>query len=65
MAQLPNNVRIRLNLAGMLLKRLKEVGKDDALLYEVRKELDRVNTMQPGDPKCMEYLQAVEKLSVA
>lgn len=64
-AQLPNNVRIRLNLAGMLLKRLKEVGKDDALLYEVRKELDRVNAMQPGDPKCMEYLQAVEKLSAA
>lgn len=61
--QLPNNARVRLNLAGMLLKQLKEVGKDDTLLYEVRKELDRVNVLQPGDPKCIEYLQAVEKLS--
>ncbi len=63
--QLPNNARIRLNLSGMLLKRLKEVGKDDTLLYEIRKELDRVNAMQPGDPKCLEYMQAVEKIGAA
>ena len=62
-AQLPNNFRVRLNLAGMLLKRLQETGKDDTLMYEVRKELDRVNSMQPGDPKCQEYMQAVEKIA--
>ncbi|MBI5753086.1 MAG: tetratricopeptide repeat protein [Hydrogenophilales bacterium] len=64
-SQLPNNARIRLNLAGMLLKHLQEVGKDDTLLYEVRKELDRANALQPGDPKCMEYMQAVEKIAAS
>jgi len=63
--QLPNNFRIRLNLAGMLLKRLQESGKEDALLYETRKELERANALRPGDAKCLEYLQLLDRLITA
>lgn len=63
--QLPNNFRIRLNLAGMLLKRLQEIGKEDSLLYEARKELERANALRPGDVKCLEYQQLLDKLIAA
>jgi len=63
--QLPSNFRIRLNLAGMLLKRLQENGKEDALLYEARKELERANSLRPGDAKCLEYQQLLDRLVAA
>lgn len=59
---LPNNKRILLNLAYVMITYMKKNGRDNSMLRETRECLDRVIKQDPGEKKCGQLLEMLESL---
>lgn len=59
---LPNNKRILLNLAYVMILFMKKNGKDDGMVREVRECLDRVVKLDPGEKMCGQFHDLLEGL---
>jgi len=59
---LPNNKRILLNLAYVMITHMKKNGKDNSMLREARECLDRVIKQDPSEKKCGQLLEMLESL---
>lgn len=62
--QLPGNEIIMLNLCGLLLAQMKNVGPKEVLKSEVRELLERVHQINPGNKKYYSYALVLAKLQV-
>jgi tetratricopeptide (TPR) repeat protein len=60
--QLPSNEVVMLNLCGLLLAQLKNVGFKEALKTEARDLLERVHLLNPGNKKYYAYALVLARL---